>query len=306
MKHFLAAFLICSLGTSYAQGFLDEPSPNSRNCPAEEIITQNQNIYDGKGFLDSIGPCPEVLPYGCGGLFPSDEAENNDPFEPINRIMFSINQGIEYVLLDPIAGAYSELVPKSVRDNVSNVLRNLNEPIVLTNNLLQGDLEGARDTIWRFIFNTTIGVAGIFDAAEDMGIPYKKQDLGLTFASWGVDPGPYLILPILGPSTLRDAWGRVGDYVFDPINWVTFGMESAGRSCVQVLDAKTDNFDLLVELEKSSVDFYASLRSWYMERRKALSDGQQCLDSPRPDEDSADEENADEENTDKDNPDEDN
>lgn len=284
MKYFLALFLISSCSAGYAQGFLDEPAPNSRNCPAEQDIIPT---YGCHGFLGPDTPCPQEVgpPYGCDGLFPSEAVETNDPLEPFNRVIFSINQGIEYILLDPIAGAYSELVPEPIRNNVSNVLRNLNEPIVLANNLLQGDLEGARTTIWRFIFNTTIGIGGIVDVSDEMEVPYKKQDLGLTFASWGVEPGPYLILPILGPSTVRDAWGRIGDYGFDPINWLTFGLQSTGRSCVQVLDAKTDNFDLLVELEKSSVDFYASLRSWYLERRKALTEDQKCLDSPRPDED---------------------
>lgn len=279
MKYFFPVFFIWFYSACCAQGFLDEPAPHRRNCPAEQMISQP--VYCGHGFLSS----EKSSPCECGGLFPSDEAENNDPLEPVNRTIFWINQGIEYILLDPIAGAYSELVPESVRNNVSNMLRNLNEPIVLTNNLLQGDLEGARNTMWRFIFNTTLGVVGIFDVSEEMEVPYKKQDLGLTFASWGVESGPYLILPILGPSTIRDAWGRIGDYAFDPINWVTFGIQSTGRSCVQVLDAKTDNFDLLVELEKSSVDFYASLRSWYLERRKALADGQQVLESPCPSED---------------------
>lgn len=229
--------------------------------------------------------------YECGGFFPSDSVENNDPLEPLNRAIFWVNQGIDYLIIEPVAWAYSEVVPEYGRERISNILRNLNEPIVLANNLLQGDLESARGTIWRFVFNSTVGVAGIFDVSTDLGIPYKKEDLGLTLASWGFESGPYLVLPILGPSTIRDAWGRLGDYALDPINWWTFGIQSTSRSAVQVLDAKTDNLQITDDIKKNAVDHYASIRTWYTERRKDLliaDKDRQAVDTPRPDEDEED------------------
>lgn len=266
MKSFFTVLLVLVLNLSSVYAIEEVGSPKPSNCPAGDV---------------------EGTPaYECGGLFPTDGVENNDPLEPVNRIIFEINQEIDYFLIEPIAWAYSEIIPEYGRDRISNILRNLNEPIVLANNLLQGELEDARGTIWRFVFNSTIGVAGIFDVSTDLGLPYRKQDLGLTFASWGFESGPYLVLPILGPSNLRDAWGRLGDYALDPINWWTFGMQSTSRSGVQILDAKTDNIEIIDDIRKNAIDHYASIRTWYTERRHALMtavEDREALDTPRPD-----------------------
>lgn len=231
--------------------------------------------------------------YSCGGIFDCDSPDDNDPFEAFNRIIFDINLGIDYILIEPISWAYKEVMPEFMRIRISYVLRNLNEPIILANNLLQGELEEGRNTLWRFIFNSTLGVAGLFDVSTDLGIPYKKQDLGLTFASWGVDPGPYLILPILGPSTIRDAFGRLGDFAFDPVNWFTYGIQSTSKTGVQILDAKTDTIEIADDIKKNAIDHYASIQAWYTERRNALAtaaEDRQALDTPRPEEAEAEEE----------------
>lgn len=268
MKSFFTVLLIIFLNPSFAYAAEGSKTHKDKNCTAGDI---NAVPY-----------------YECGGIFPDNEAEDPDPFEPINRGIFWVNQGIDYVIIEPIAGIYSELLPKFVRDRIGYILRNLSEPIVLANNLLQGDLEDARGTIWRFVFNSTFGLAGMFDVSTDLGLPYKKEDLGLTFASWGIKPGPYLVLPILGPSNLRDAVGRLGDYAVDPINWVTFGIPSTSRTCVQILDAKTDNMEITEDIKKNAIDYYASIRIWYTERRKDLmiaDKDRHALDTPRPDED---------------------
>lgn len=230
---------------------------------------------------------PEPV-YGCGGFLNDAGYGEEDPFECLNRGIFWINQGIDYLIIEPIALVYKELIPAYGRDRISYILRNLNEPVVLANNFLQGDLEDARGTIWRFLINTTIGVVGIFDVATDLGFPYKKEDLGLTFASWGVCPGPYLILPILGPSTVRDGIGRLGDYSFDPINWWVFGIPSTAHTSTQILDAKADNIEITNDIKKNAIDHYASIRAWYIERREDLlkgEKGRELVDTPRPDDD---------------------
>lgn len=270
MKFSFPLLLILFLNGPSLHAFLEDTPPTKKNC----VVGELEN-----------GPT-----YPCGGLFPSDSVEDNDPFEAFNRCLFELNLGIDYVLIEPIAWAYKEIFPEFVRTRIGYILRNLNEPIILANNLLQGDLESGRNTIWRFVFNTTIGVVGIFDVSTDLGIPYKKEDLGLTFASWGVEPGPYLILPVLGPSTVRDAWGRLGDYIFDPVNWFTFGLQSNSKTCVQILDAKTDNIEITDDIKKNAIDHYASIRTWYTERRHSLMtavEDRQALDTPRPDEDDA-------------------
>lgn len=275
MKSYFTVILALFLNFSSVATAEVTEVPKNKNCTPGEI--ENTPVYD------------------CEGIFPRDTVEDGDPLEPVNRAIFLLNQGIDYILIEPIAGAYSEVVPEYVRDRISNILRNLNEPIVLANNLLQGELEDGRGTIWRFLINSTIGVVGIFDVSTDLGFPYKKEDLGLTFASWGVESGPYLVLPILGPSNVRDAWGRIGDFAFDPINWWTFGLQSTSKSAVQVLDAKTDNISIMDDIKRNAIDHYASIRTWYTERRNSLMtavEDRQALDTPRPEEEEEEETSA--------------
>lgn len=273
MKFSFSLLLVLLLNGPSLHAFLENAPPTHKNCAAGEL--------------------ENVPTYPCIEMSPSDSVEDTDPFEAFNRCIFELNLGIDYILIEPIAWAYKEVVPEYVRTRIGYILRNLNEPIILANNLLQGELEDGRNTIWRFIFNSTLGVAGIFDVSTDLGIPYKKEDLGLTFASWGVEPGPYLVLPVLGPSTVRDAWGRLGDFIFDPVNWLTFGLQSSSKTCVQILDAKTDNIEIADDIKKNAIDHYASIRTWYTERRNSLMtavEDRQALDTARPEEEEEEEE----------------
>ena len=218
--------------------------------------------------------------------------EDNDPIEGFNRGVFAVNDVLDRFLFDRMAAMYRGVIPEVIRERVGYVLRNLSEPIVFTNNLLQGELGDAGDTLSRFLINSTVGVAGIFDVSTDWGVDYKKEDFGLTLASWGAGPGPYIVLPILGPSNLRDSFGRIGDYAFDPINWWAYSEDKAvysnARTGAQILDAKADNLDLLKDLRNNSIDYYATIRTWYHERRKDLRKGTEertALDTPRPDND---------------------
>lgn len=223
---------------------------------------------------------------------PPESLDNIDPLEDINRGIFCFNEFLDMVLIEPLGKIYKDFLPESFRISVGYALRNLSEPIVFVNNILQGDLEAARTTCWRLLLNSTIGIGGLFDVSTSLGFPYKKEDFGLTLASWGVSSGPYIVLPVLGPSSLRDSCGRIGDYAFDPINWWAFFTDQAvysyTRSAAQIVDAKSDAITLMDDLKKDSVDYYATIRAWYLERRKALvigNKGVELLDTPCPDDD---------------------
>ncbi len=222
-------------------------------------------------------------------LNPSEDTDN-DPFEPVNRVVFEFNELVDTIFLEPLAAMYEGVVHEFIRERVGYALRNLSEPLVLVNNLLQGELGDAGETLDRFLLNSTYGVGGLFDVSTDLGIPYKKEDFGMTLASWGMGAGPYIVLPILGPSNLRDTLGRIGDYGFDPINVWGYSADKELycdiRTGVQILDAKTDNIKIIEDLRKNAIDYYATIRTWYSERRKHLVRKEsEAIETPRPDED---------------------
>ncbi len=222
-------------------------------------------------------------------LQPSSAVEDNDPFEPVNRVIFGLNDVLDTIIFDPISAVYTEVLPQVVREHIGYVLRNLSEPIVFANNILQGEMQDAEDTLRRFLINSTVGVAGIFDVSTSLDIPYKKEDFGLTLGRLGFGAGPYIVIPILGPSNLRDACGRIVDFAGDPINWVAYFADSIfysnSRTSAQIIDAKSDS-EIVADLKKN-IDPYATFRTWYSERRKHLiAKGEhQTIDSPRPDDD---------------------
>jgi len=227
--------------------------------------------------------------------------EANDPMEDFNRVIFGFNDVLDTVILNPIAFVYTTIFPESLVHSISCLLRNLNEPIVFANNLLQGDIEGARVTLGRFLVNSTAGIGGLLDLSETVGLPYEKQDFGLTLASWGMDAGPYMVLPLLGPSNVRDTCGRLGDYLLDPINWWAYfttnnAPYSYGRTGAQIIAVRAENLAILKRLKEDSLDYYATTRAWYMERRESLrrrdliAQKKEMLESPSPDDD--DEEDA--------------
>lgn len=266
MKFFFTGllFFAFSFSSLYAQEVAE--GDTNRNCPAPEELTTSCD---------------------CNPIFSSNNEEDDDPLELLNRGVFWVNEGLDYVLIEPIALMYKELVPEYVRQRVGYILRNMNEPVVFANNILQGKMEDARITLGRFLINSTAGVAGIFDVSTDYGLPYEKQDLGLTLASWGIEPGPYLMLPVLGPSNVRDALGRVGDFLIDPINWWISEFQINGRTGAQIVDAKADNLDITGSLKENSLDFYESLRIWYGKRRETLMtkvEERTANETPRPDE----------------------
>ena len=237
------------------------PSPLARLCLAALLAAS----------LAGLAGCAAQQQASAPGSPPQQE-EVSDPLEEFNRAVFQLNELLDIILLRPLSEVYRAILPDPVRDSVRNFLRNLGAPVVFFNDVLQGRGERAQITFGRFLVNTTLGVGGLFDVAKDMGAPYHGEDFGQTLGVWGVKPGIYLVLPILGPSTSRDAIGRVGDVFMNPLTYVysandleylplAFGVTGA-------VDLRARNIELLDQLKRDALDYYILMRSIYLQIRE--------------------------------------
>lgn len=193
-----------------------------------------------------------------------------DPWEGFNRKVFAFNDAVDRGFLKPLAKGYQAVTPDFVDTGVSNVFANLGEVPSFVAHLLQGDLSSAGADGGRFAVNSTLGLLGLFDVASRMGLEQKNSDLGLAFGSWGVGPGPYLVLPFLGPSTVRDAIGRGGETVLHPLFHVD---EERLRWSLRALDIVDLRADLLEAEDLITGDRYTFLRNLYLQRRQFLQGG---------------------------------
>ncbi len=195
-------------------------------------------------------------------------AENiKDPFERVNRAIFIFNDAIDTVILEPLSKVYL-IVPEEGRNVLRNFMRNLETPVILANNILQADIPAAQTTSMRFIINSTIGIAGLFDPAKKIGLERKNQDFGQTLAKYGVSNGYYLVLPFMGPTTVRDAFGIGIDQIFDPTKLV-FKTYTAGlvKTSIRVLDVRGRHIKTINTIKSTSIDYYSTLKSLYIQRR---------------------------------------
>lgn len=195
-----------------------------------------------------------------------------DPWEGWNRNIFAFNDAVDSVLIRPIAIAYQTILPGFARNAISNVLSNLGEPVSFINLALQGEADGAANSLMRFTVNSTIGIVGIFEVADEIGLHRQYEDFGQTLAVWGVEEGPYMVLPILGPSNPRDLMGRLVDgFVLDPFWHVAEAKDEEEwmlvRKLIDGIDTRARNLGTLDDLKRSSIDYYASIRSLYRQRR---------------------------------------
>jgi phospholipid-binding lipoprotein MlaA len=202
---------------------------------------------------------------------PNDDI--NDPLEPVNRIVFTFNEGVQDALLRPLAYTYNDVFPVTFRTGVRNFLVYLATPVTLANDLLQFEITRAMQTVSRFMVNT-VGLVGIADLASELGMEGHQEDFGQTLAVWGVGEGFYLVLPLLGPSNPRDAVGKyVVDSYFDPLGLYLDNTDQDGLLYSRLLvDGFTQYAGLVRELDeikKTSVDYYAALRSLYRQKRQA-------------------------------------
>lgn len=217
---------------------------------------------------------------GCSTTSTYQSGEIDDPMEGFNRAVFAFNDAADQVLVRPIAKGYRAVVPRPARTGLSNFLRNLRAPVNLANELLQGDLDGAGDVLTRTAVNTFIGLGGLIDVAAMEGIPYDQEDFGQTLAVWGVGHGPYVVLPVLGPSSVRDATGTGVDMFLDPLNWYFYNVQPKNegwryaRTAAEGVVKREELLDALDDLRRNSFDYYAAMRSAYVQRRAAMvSDG---------------------------------
>ena len=200
------------------------------------------------------------------------EVEVYDPFEPINRAIFSFNNAADKIILEPVAKGYKKL-PSPIQSGIGNFLNNLKMPLVIVNQLLQGQGKNAVESSGRFVLNSTAGLFGIIDVADKVGLEQKQEDFGQTLASWGVGDGFYIVLPIFGPSNLRDTAGMILTYTTDPINAyaVSEGEEwiLPVRTATNAIDQRSKIIDEVNALRNNTLDFYAAVRSSYYQNRKA-------------------------------------
>ena len=212
--------------------------------------------------------------------------EANDPLEPMNRYFFELNYAADELLFKPLAGWYYVALPNFAQDGVRNALRNVRSPVVLANDLFQGETDRAGVTVERFLVNSTMGVGGLFDIASRIGLDYHDEDFGQTLAVAGVGEGPYLMLPLLGPSNPRDAVGRVVDMLFDPLTYVgMFAVSNIGLAAdvVDGVDTRARNLKTLDEIRKGSLDYYATIRSLYRQHRNdEINNGRTPADGAAP------------------------
>lgn len=209
---------------------------------------------------------------GCATAPNGPGADQNDPYEAQNRKIFELNQSLDRNFMLPVAKGYVAVVPEPARDGIHNFLTNLHVPVIFANDVLQGEVSRAGDTFGRFAVNSTVGVGGLIDIAAKIGIPEHQSDFGETLAVYGVDEGPYLVLPMIGPSNPRDAAGYVVDEALDPSTWISWRSSTffkLGRGALDIVDERSRNIETLDELERSSVDLYATLRSLYRQHRQA-------------------------------------
>ncbi len=241
-----------------------ETAPAPKSPPEEAPGSSKEDEEDGDNDSDLDDLSEEF----------EEHERLNDPLEPMNRVIFSANGFINDYLLGPVAKGYNAVLPEFVREAVASFLRNLNEPVVLANDLLQGEFQRGLNTGTRLVVNTTVGIGGLIDVAEKLGFEKHSEDFGQTLAVWGVGEGFYLVLPLLGPSNPRDAFGKhFVDSYFDPLGYYLENTDREewgyARTALQGIVTYAEIVDELETLKESSIDFYGAIRSLYRQKRAA-------------------------------------
>lgn len=203
-----------------------------------------------------------------------------DPLEGWNRGVYGFNEVVDKAAIEPVAKAYRYGTPTLFREGVTNVLTNLRQPVVFANTALQGNIDASGETFGRFLINSTFGIVGIFDVASAMGVAKHNEDFGQTLGVWGVEPGPYLMLPLLGPSNLRDTIGMGADRALDPLTWTEFASDpdldddiAVGRTIIGAISTRERLIEQIDTLREQPEPYVALRRNYTSQRRAAIRNG---------------------------------
>lgn len=242
-------------------------------------------------FFRAAGPLAVLLPAllsGCAALPHNTQSDPRDPFERSNRAVFRFNDSVDRAVARPVARAYVRVVPSPIRTGLDNVLQNASYPRVIISQLLQGKLaETGRDT-GRLLVNTIMGLGGLFDVATDIGLDRHDEDFGQTLGKWGVPAGPYLVLPVLGPSSMRDAFGEIPDQLTNATHYIDDSTTRYGVSAFRLLNDRANLLEGDAVLNRAA-DPYVFVRSAWLQHREYkvrdgdVASGPQDFEDPEPD-----------------------
>jgi phospholipid-binding lipoprotein MlaA len=198
-----------------------------------------------------------------------DVEEEYDPWEPFNETMFDVNYKIDKYALKPVARGYKTVMPDQLQIMIDNGFTNLKFPQRFINSLLQGKVDGALREFSRFVLNSTLGFGGLFDPGKTAGLEPSREDFGQTLGVWGAGPGPYLVLPLMEPMTVRDGIGRGVDGLLDPLSYVLpFFWDRLAMKVGETVNERALNYDLFQGVEETTIDLYSSVRHFYLKRRE--------------------------------------
>jgi len=285
MRSFLLNILICILlaapaicaASDNGNARIDVFTDSSTISPFPDLLADNEDSFSGPDLLGDEPYIDERARILGDPIFEDDFSFNeqpdvSDPLEPLNRAIFSFNDKAYFWVLKPTKKAYSAVIPKDFRDCFGNAFFNLAAPVRLINKLLQGKFEDAGVVLSRFMINSTLGVFGLGDpAARDFDIGPRTSDFGQTLGVWGVGEGVFICLPFLGPSTVRDTFGFVGDVYLHPVPYVSesvaFDMAYLGVSRINLMSITPDVYE---ELKRISIDPYVAARQAYYDYRRSI------------------------------------
>lgn len=199
----------------------------------------------------------------------TDTPDNVDPLEPSNRKVYAFNDGVDRYFLQPVATVYADITPDFMQTGVTNFFNNIAYLNVIVNSSLQGKIDQGMSDLFRFVFNSTLGIAGLFDVATTMGIPVHDEDLGQTFAVWGSGQGAYLTLPLFGPNTVRDAPDLVTSWFLNPISYAVTAV-SLPATALKIVNARANLLETTSLLDEAALDPYSFTREAYLQRRNYL------------------------------------